>query len=318
LPDLPGSLGNFRQSSYSLRVPEGAASQRPIAIFGAAGLVGGALLERLGGRAMGFDHARCDITSEEAVRAAMAHAGARVAINCAAWNAVDAAEREPERARRVNADGAAHVARAAEVVVHFSTDFVYDGQKASPYVEEDPPRPLSAYARSKAAGDEAVRVANPRHLILRVGCLYGAGGSNFGSRLLGRLRAGERVRADGERRVQPTWAGALATQVETLLPTGDEPNTTTATTAAPSGWGTFHAMCHGDTTWADFAREMARLAGCAPSLVEAVAADALGLPAPRPRQAVLENRALAARGLDRMPDWRAALAGYLTTQETRA
>jgi len=273
-------------------------------VLGAGGLVGGALVRRLGASAIGRTRAECDITDERAVRGAIAESGARVVVNCAAWNAVDLAERETEAARRANVDGPAIVARASERVVHFSTDFVYDGQKLGPYVESDPPSPLSAYARSKADGDAAVIAANPRHLILRVGCLYGARGSNFGSRLLARLRAGERVRADGERRVQPTWVGALVEQFVAILPREDG--------ADPAcGFGLFHAMCGGDTTWADFARELARQAGCDPALVEAVPADALALPAARPRHAVLANRALAARGLDRMPHWRDALSAYL-------
>ena len=116
-----------------------------------------------------------------------------------------------------------------------------------------------------------------------------------------RLRAGERVRADGERRVQPTWARAVVDQTLALLPS--------------DRFGLYHAMCHGETSWADFAVELARLAGFDPRLVEAAATESFRAPAQRPRYAVLENRALGALGLDRMPSWQTALQAYLETLE---
>ena len=140
------------------------------------------------------------------------------------------------------------------MVLHYSTDFVFDGRGERPYTEQDQPNPLSSYGRSKAAGDEAVRRANPRHFILRVGCLYGRAGNGFGSTLLRRLRAGERIRADGERQVQPTWARRVALQTLAVVDT--------------ERFGLYHAMCHGQTTWAAFGRELARLAGLNPALID--------------------------------------------------
>ncbi len=269
-------------------------------ILGAGGLMGFEI-QRVardqGLDVVAYDRAACDITSEVQVRGAITAAAAGVVINCAAYNAVDRAEVDVDRALLANAQGAACVAAAAEQVVHFSTDFVFDGRKDSPYVEADPPRPISAYGRSKAAGDEAVQRANPRHVLLRVGCLYGAKGKGFGSTLLTRLRAGEQVKADAERRVQPTWGRHVAEQTLAII--------------GAHRHGLYHVMCHGDTTWAEFARECARLAGLDPRLVEGVRTDALLAAAPRPRYAVLENRALAALGLDRMPSWQEALTGYL-------
>jgi len=235
-----------------------------ILILGAGGLVGSELVLR--GAARGFEvsgrsRAECDITRPESVGRALAGQPFEAVVNCAAYNAVDRAESEAEAANLVNGAGAGYVAAAASAaarkIIHYSTDFVFDGRRSSPYVETDPPNPLSAYGRSKALGDEAVRTGNPRHFILRVGCLYGARGQGFGSTLARRLRAGERVRADGERRVQPTWARAVADQTLALLPS--------------KRFGLYHAMCHGETSWADFAVELARLAGFNPRLVEAVA-----------------------------------------------
>jgi dTDP-4-dehydrorhamnose reductase len=279
-------------------------------VLGAAGLLGTELVRLLRERGIAHasrSHTECDITAPAEVARALAETRARVVINCAAYNAVDRAESEPERALSVNRDGAATVAHKAHIVVHFSTDFVFDGRKGAPYSEADLPRPLSAYGRSKAFGDAAVRAANPRHYLIRVGCLYGRAGRNFPSLLLARLRAGERIRADAERRIQPTWGRAVAEQTLALA------------SAAPP-FGLYHAMCHGDTTWAEFARELARLAGADPELVDPVPTSALAAPAERPAYAVLENRALAALGPggDRMPHWRDALAAYLAEAEASA
>lgn len=275
----------------------------PLLVLGAGGLVGTELRRLLAQRETPHaarTHAECDITSADAVTRVVAETKAAIVINCAAYNAVDRAESEPERALQVNRDGAAQVARAAQVVVHFSTDFVFDGRADRPYLETDEPHPLSAYARSKLAGDLAVRAGNPNHYLLRVGNLYGRAGKGFGSTLLARLRRGERIKADGERRVQPTWGHAVADQTLALV-------------AARAPFGLYHAMCHGESTWAEFARELARQAGYDHALVEAVPFAALGAPADRPRYALLENRALAALvgGADRMPLWRDALSSYL-------
>ena len=274
-----------------------------ILVVGASGLVGSELEALLGARGVPVatrGHGQCDITRPAEVERAVRETQASVVVNCAAYNAVDRAEQEPELAMRVNADGAGNVAKAAPAILHYSTDFVFDGAKQSPYVETDEPRPLAAYARSKSAGDAAVRAANPRHWILRVGNLYGRAGKGFASTLLLRLRRGERVRTDGERQVQPSWGKSVAEQTFAMV-TGGAPH------------GLYHAMCHGHTTWADWSRELARLAGCNPELIEAVQYDELALPAKRPRYAVLENRALAALGpgADRMPHWRDALRGFL-------
>ncbi len=283
-----------------------------ILILGAGGLVGSELVARSAARGfepVGLTRADCDITLPESLTRAFAGQTFAAVVNCAAYNAVDRAEAEPEVARLVNAVAAGNVAAAARAVstaiLHYSTDFVFDGERETPYLETDPPNPLSAYARSKALGDAAVARENPRHFILRVGCLYGAHGKGFGSTLIPRFRAGERVRADGERRIQPTWAGAVTEETLALL------EAARVRAAEDCRFGLFHAMCHGETTWAGFAVELARLGGFDPRLVDAVATRSLGAPAQRPRYAVLENRALQAIGLDRMPAWQAALQGYL-------
>ncbi|HLK88673.1 MAG TPA: sugar nucleotide-binding protein, partial [Polyangia bacterium] len=158
----------------------------PIAlVLGAGGLVGGALcdeLPRAGWRLVAAPHAACDIRDAAAVRALCEQTRPAAVFNAAAYTNVDAAETEPELALAVNGQGAENVARAAATVgaavVHYSTDFVFDGTLERPYDERDPPTPQGSYARGKVSGDARVAAANPRHFVLRVGCVYGRGGRN--------------------------------------------------------------------------------------------------------------------------------------------
>jgi dTDP-4-dehydrorhamnose reductase len=207
----------------------------------------------------------------------------------------------------VNAAGAANVARAAHeagaAVVHYSTDFVFDGTLERPYTEDDPPTPQGAYARSKVAGDQQVASAATRHFILRVGCLYGHGGRNFPSTIVRRLRAGETIRADRDRLGSPTWVKEVA-QVSAALATTDF-------------YGLYHCTSKGETSWADFAAEAARLLGLPAGRVEGVPSEALRLKAPRPRRAVLDNRRLRARDLDTFSSWQDALASFVAEELQR-
>jgi dTDP-4-dehydrorhamnose reductase len=291
------------------RLPDGRNEQgeeqgRVAVVLGAGGLVGAALCDALppaGWRVVAADHAACDIRDADGVRALLRQARPAVVFNAAAYTNVDGAEAEPERARAVNADGPEVVARAAAeagaAVVHYSTDFVFDGEQDRPYDERDPPSPLSAYARSKAEGDARVAAATARHFILRVGCVYGRGGRNFPSTLVRRLRAGERLRVDAERRVSPTWVREVA---DVSVALADTPH-----------HGLYHCTAQGETTWADFARAVAGELGLPDAPIEPVSDAGLALPARRPRRAVLDNRMLRLRGLDRLSPWDRALRGYV-------
>lgn len=276
-------------------------------VLGAAGLVGGALCDELTGagwRVVAATRAACDVRDPAAVRALCRDARPAVVFNAAAYTNVDRAEAEPDLARAVNADGAEVVARvAAEAgakVVHYSTDFVFDGEQDRPYVEEDPPAPLSAYARSKAEGDERVRAAAPRHVILRVGCIYGRGGRNFPSTLARRLRAGEPLRVDAERRVSPTWVCDVAVASRVLARTEHH--------------GLFHCTAQGETTWAEFARRLAGELGLRDALIQPMSDAGLALAARRPRRAVLDNRRLRRCGLDLLSSWEEGLRRYAATE----
>ncbi|MFL5306376.1 MAG: dTDP-4-dehydrorhamnose reductase, partial [Polyangia bacterium] len=247
----------------------------------------------------------CDIRDPAALRALCREARPTVVFNAAAYTNVDGAEANPELARAVNAAGAEAVALAADgagaTVVHYSTDFVFDGEQDRPYDEADPPSPLGVYARSKAEGDARVAAATPRHFILRVGCVYGRGGRNFPSTIVRRLLAGEGLRVDAERRVSPTWVREVALVSIAL--------------AATSHFGLYHCTAHGETTWADFARAVAGALGLPDARIDPVSDAGLALAARRPRRAVLDTRMLRERGLARLlSPWDQALRAYVAEE----
>jgi dTDP-4-dehydrorhamnose reductase len=278
-------------------------------VLGARGTLGVALCEELaasGWLVTAVGHAECDIRDAAAVGALFDRVSPSVAFNAAAYTDVDRAESETDLATAVNATGAGNVARAAArsgaALVHYSTDFVFDGELERPYDERDPPSPQGQYARTKLAGDQQVAAEAPRHFILRVGCLYGHGGRNFPSTIVRRLRAGETVRADGERIGSPTWVKEVARVSRAL--------------ASTEFYGLYHCTSQGETTWAQFALQAARLLNLPESRVEAVPSAALRLKAPRPHRAVLENRTLRLRGLDTLSTWQDALSAFVS-EETR-
>ena len=179
-----------------------------IAIVGSKGQVGWELTRRapmFGHEVLAWDQDELDITDATAVDQTLTASGAAVVINAAAYTAVDRAEQEPELALAVNRDGPAHLAAACArlniPLLHISTDYVFDGCKIGPYVEDDPASPLGVYGRGKWEGDEAVRRLLPRHLILRVSWVFGIQGHNFVKTILRLAREREELRA-----VRPTPA----------------------------------------------------------------------------------------------------------------
>ena len=277
-------------------------------VLGARGLLGTALGDRLpaaGWRvAAAVGHGECDISDASAVRALIQATRPDVVFNAAAYTDVDRAESEPAAAEAVNAAGAENVAReaasAGAAVVHYSTDFVFDGELERPYIEDDPPSPQGRYAASKAAGDARVAAAAERHFILRVGCLYGRGGRNFPSTIVRRLRAGETIRAHDDRFGSPTWAREVAD--------------VSAALARTTHHGLYHCTAQGETTWADFARLAADLLGLPPDRVRAVSSAELPLKAPRPRRAILDNRRLREHGLDTLSRWQETLRAFIADE----
>jgi dTDP-4-dehydrorhamnose reductase len=278
-------------------------------VFGSGGLLGQALVAGLPDA--GFQllaaprgRAEVDISNAGQVDELVDRLRPDVIFNAAAYTDVDGAEDNQSAAFAANALGPEVLARAAArtgaCLVHYSTDFVFDGERETPYDEDVPPVPGSAYARGKLEGEQRVRATWERSFVMRVGCLYGRGGRNFPSTLLRRLRAGEPIRADNERRVSPTWVGPVVRLSLQLASTGH--------------YGTYHATAQGETCWADFARFLAEGAGIRDPRVEAVPVSSLRLRAVRPRRAVLISRRLPAIGLAPLPPWQEQARAYLASE----
>jgi dTDP-4-dehydrorhamnose reductase len=236
--------------------------------------------------AVGFTRAELDVTDAAAVRDALGPDD--VVVNCAAWTDVDGAEQHEDEALRINRDGARNVAEAAGAVVYVSTDYVFDGTKREPYVESDPVNPLSAYGRTKLAGERATVEANPRHYIVRTSWLFGLGGRNFVETMLG---LGPEVRVVDDQVGSPTFTGHLADALATLARTED--------------FGVHHLAASGSCSWFEFAREIFARAGSDTRAEPCTTAD-FPRPAPRPANSVLGSE----RG-DRLPTWQEGLDAYL-------
>jgi dTDP-4-dehydrorhamnose reductase len=245
-------------------------------VTGAGGQLGRSLVAQPGSHEIvPLDHDRLDVGDLDAVRGAMAAHDPEIVVNAAAYNDVDRAESDADAAYRVNAMGPGHLATAAAEhgipVLHVSTDYVFDGASARPYHEDDAPRPLSVYGASKLAGEEAVRLANPRHYVVRTAWLYHAVGRNFPRTMLDLARKG-RVRAVADQRGSPTYAPHLAEGILHLIETG--------------GFGTYHLAGSGDASWLELARALFREAGLDVA-VEAASMTDFPRPARRPAYSVL-------------------------------
>lgn len=268
-------------------------------LTGANGMLANDLRQALAGRtvtALGRDE--LDVTDARVVHAAVA--GHDVVLNCAAYTRVDDAEEHEEDAFAVNATGAANLAAASAEhgarLVHFSTDYVFDGTATTPYPEEAPRHPVSAYGRTKAEGERLVLERHPGgSFVVRIAWLYGAHGPNFAKTMLRLADSNETVSVVDDQRGQPTWTGDVARRVVALLDMD----------AAP---GIYHATNAGETTWYGFAREVFSLAGLDPDRVKPTSSEQFVRPAPRPAYSVLGHAGWRRAGLEPPRDWREALA----------
>ncbi len=281
-----------------------------VLVAGAGGQLGRTVARVLadGYDVMPLTRAELDITDDAAVRAAVADVHPGVIVNCAAYNAVDGAEDDPVAALEVNALGVRALAGAAAAIgatlVHYGTDFVFDGTASEPYGEDDPPNPLSVYAASKLLGEWFARGAR-HYYVLRVESLFGGGalapgadGRRLGSsldRIADALLAGREVRAFTDRVVSPSYVDDVAAATGSLL------------RAAPAQ-GLYHCVGSGHATWFEVTQELAARLGVQPA-IRGITLDELELRAPRPRFCALSNRKLAAAGFE-MPHWRDAVARY--------
>lgn len=239
-----------------------------------------------------------DVTDMDAVTAAVE--GQDVVINAAAYTKVDDAETNEDAAYAVNAVGAKNLAIAASVagarLVQVSTDYVFNGSATTPYAENTPLDPISAYGRTKAAGEEFVLAKNaPATYIVRTAWLYGQHGPNFAKTMLRLAGTNDTVTVVNDQFGQPTWTSDLAAQIVYLLDAD-----------APAG--IYHGTNSGETTWFDFARAIFETAGLDPERVLPTDSSAFVRPAPRPAYSVLGHDAWVAARLEPMRPWREALA----------
>lgn len=275
-------------------------ARRTVLVTGARGQVGRestVRFEAAGWDVVAHDRAGLDVTSRDDVLAAVAAADPDVVVNLAAWNAVDRAETEVDAAYAVNALAVRHLVaacrRTGARLCHVSTDYVFDGTKAGPYVEWDPPNPQSVYGRSKQAGEQE---AGPLDLVVRTSWVCGLYGANLVKTVL-------ELAADPDRQLAfvsdqvgcPTMAGDLAATLVSLV--SDEHH------------GTFHVTNGGAVSWFEFVQEILGLAGHDPDRVRPITTDELDppRPAPRPRNSELDGAALRLSGLPPLRHHREAL-----------
>jgi dTDP-4-dehydrorhamnose reductase len=275
-------------------------------VTGAAGMLGRDVMLAAGNaghEVVGYGRAELDVTDPAGLERRFDLERPDVVINCAAWTDVDGAEDAEEAAFAVNGSGAGHVAAAAAklkaTVLHVSTDYVFDGAKGAPYVESDQPAPLSAYGRTKLAGEEAVVAANKRHFIVRSAGLYGIGGRNFVETMLQLAQTRNEVTVVRDQVGSPTYTWHLAYGIVRLIE-GIE-------------YGIHHMAAGGQCSWYEFAREIFEQASVE-CRVLSITSEEFGAAAPRPPfSALVSQREHAIR----LPPWQDGLAGYLAQRKAQ-
>jgi dTDP-4-dehydrorhamnose reductase len=267
-------------------------------ITGANGMLGRDLQSVLDDREVtALGRTDLDVTDAAAVAAAVG--GHDVVVNCAAYTKVDDAETHEDAAYAVNATGAGNLAAAAARVgariVQVSTDYVFAGRATTPYAEDTPRDPISAYGRTKAAGEELVLERNPGGAyVVRTAWLYGAHGPNFAKTMMSLAASRDTWSVVDDQLGQPTWTADLASQIVALLEADAPP-------------GVYHGTNSGSATWFEFARAVLEESGLDPERITPTDSSAFVRPAPRPAFSVLGHDAWAAAGLAEMRPWRDAL-----------
>ncbi|HEX6735745.1 MAG TPA: dTDP-4-dehydrorhamnose reductase [Azonexus sp.] len=291
-----------------------------ILLLGKDGQVGWQLQRSLAphGPVVACGRSECDLADLDQVRRVLREVQPSVIVNAAAYTAVDKAEAEPDLAQRVNAEAPAILAAAAAVsgalLVHYSTDYVYDGGKATPWVESDPTGPLGVYGRSKLAGEEAIRAAGCRSLIFRTSWVFGARGGNFVKTILRLAREKDSLNVVADQVGSPTPAALIATVTGValaMLRRGE--------LLAPDESRLYHLTAARPVSWCEFARTIVGLAGAmpgfdlrlAPEAIRAIGTADYPTPARRPANSRLDCRRLENDFGLQMPDWQPYLERML-------
>ncbi|GFP19254.1 dTDP-4-dehydrorhamnose reductase [Candidatus Hakubella thermalkaliphila] len=272
-----------------------------ILITGSAGQLGKELLKILPERHQVIGYGRdMDVTDYAQVVAKVADARPDLIIHCAALTNVDFCETNPEVNYRVNTLGTENVALAAQKLqaslVYISTDYVFDGEKGSPYLEYDLPRPLNHYGLAKLAGERIIESLLDHYFIVRTSWLYNKEGKNFVSAMLRLAKEKDELRVVNDQIGTPTYAPDLAQCISKLIET--------------DYYGIYHASNEGSCSWYDFAREILELAGFKKVRVIPITSEEYGSPTKRPKYSVLDNFCSRERGIFQMRDYRSALKEF--------
>jgi dTDP-4-dehydrorhamnose reductase len=278
-----------------------------VLVIGARGQLGTDLcrvFETAGDTLFPVTHGQMDVCSEAAVSKVITDIKPDVVLNTAAFHKVETCETQPETSFQVNAFAVLNLARTCKqsgsVLVHFSTDYVFDGQKTAPYEETDRPAPLNVYGASKLSGEHLIACSADQYFIIRTCGLYGLAGSsgkggNFVENMLKKAAAGDTIRVVDDQVLTPTYTVDLARATRQLIQTGN--------------FGLYHVTSEGQCSWYQFTRTIFDLAGVDASLKPVKTAD-FPSPVKRPSYSVLSDKKL--RSLDiSIPTWQDALARYL-------
>jgi len=274
-----------------------------ILLTGRAGQVGWELERSLTplGHVFAFDRASLDLANPDQIVGRVREVKPDLIVNAAAYTAVDRAESEPRLAMQINSAApgilAEETKRLGALLVHYSTDYVFDGTKPSPYLETDTPNPINAYGRSKLEGERAIQGSGCRHLILRTSWIYGMRRNNFLLTILRLAREHPELRVVDDQIGAPTWCRDLATATAQIANQN----------ANGKAEGLYHLSAAGATSWCGFAREILRVSGI-DTPVRATSTNEYAALAKRPANSLLSGATIAARWRLQLPEWRNSLA----------
>jgi|ERR1700690_996376 dTDP-4-dehydrorhamnose reductase len=282
-----------------------------IAVIGADGQLGTDVVKAFGANGdevVSLTHSDIEISDKDSVSERMTALRPNFIVNTAAMHHVDKCEQDPTKAFAVNGLGAKNLALVAREIgaklMHVSTDYVFDGEKKSPYEESDPPRPLNAYGNSKLSGEYFVRSTAPQHFVLRTSAIYGKrpcrakGGLNFIELMLKLARERGEVKVVDDEFVSPTPTPEIARQMVAL--------------SRSDAYGLYHATAEGSCSWYAFAKEIFALTNTKVNLLIA-GPNEFPIKVPRPKYSVLENAALKKQGLNVFQPWQQGLRAYFST-----
>ncbi|HTV05689.1 MAG TPA: dTDP-4-dehydrorhamnose reductase [Acidobacteriaceae bacterium] len=266
------------------------------------------------GHVIAHSRTSCDLVDPSSILTAVRDAHPDVILNAAAYTAVDRAESEPDLAMRINGEAPGILAEEAKkigaLLVHYSTDYVFDGSKSGPWTEDDPVHPLSVYGATKLAGERNIQQAGGKFLIFRTSWVFSPHGHNFLRTMLRLGQEREELKIVNDQKGAPTSALALAEATHRLL-------TGTAARSVEERTGVYHMTCAGETTWYDFAKAIFAKAQSEKhwASVKGIPSSQYPTPAARPANSILSNQKLKAAFEIELPSWETTLDASLKTLE---